>query len=58
MCINYNALSKITIKNNYFLLHIDDLLNQLNGVVQVPIHAIWVMQRPIDIHNPHELNFS
>jgi hypothetical protein len=31
MCIDYLALNKITIKNNYFMLHIDDLLDQLNG---------------------------
>jgi hypothetical protein len=27
MCINYHALNKITIKNNYLLPHIDDLLD-------------------------------
>jgi hypothetical protein len=32
MCINYCALNKITIKNNYPLLHIDDLLDWFNGV--------------------------
>jgi len=32
MCINYHVLNKITIKNNYFLPCIDNLLDQLNGV--------------------------
>jgi hypothetical protein len=31
MCINYHALNKITIKNNYLLPYIDNVLNQLNG---------------------------
>jgi len=30
MCIYYHAFNKITIKNNYFLPHINDLLHQLN----------------------------
>jgi hypothetical protein len=32
MCIDYCALNKITIKNNYLLPCIDDLLDQLNGI--------------------------
>jgi hypothetical protein len=32
MCIDYHALNKITIKNDYPLLHIDNLLNRFNGV--------------------------
>jgi hypothetical protein len=31
MSIDYHALNKITIKNNYVLPCIDNLLNQLNG---------------------------
>jgi Txe/YoeB family toxin of Txe-Axe toxin-antitoxin module len=31
MCIDYHALSKIIIKNNYLLPRIDNLLDQLNG---------------------------
>ncbi len=32
MCIDYDALNKITIKNNYLLPHINNLLDQFNGV--------------------------
>jgi hypothetical protein len=31
MCIDYHALNKITIKNNYLMPCIDDLLDRLNG---------------------------
>jgi hypothetical protein len=31
MCINYRALNKITIKNNYPLPQIDNLFHRLNG---------------------------
>jgi hypothetical protein len=31
MCIDYLALDKITVKNNYHLPCIDDLLDQFNG---------------------------
>jgi hypothetical protein len=31
MCIDYHALNKITIKNNYLLPHINNVLNQLDG---------------------------
>jgi hypothetical protein len=33
MCVDYQALNKITVKNRYPLPHIDDLLNQLKNVV-------------------------
>ncbi len=38
MCINYCALNKIIIKNNYHLPRIDDLLDQLNGAK----YFIWI----------------
>ena len=31
MCINYHELNKVTIKNKYQLLRIDDLFDQLKG---------------------------
>jgi hypothetical protein len=31
MCIDYHALNKITIKNNYPLLHIHNFFYHLNG---------------------------
>jgi hypothetical protein len=33
MCIDYHALNKITIKNNYTLAQIHDLFDHLNGLV-------------------------
>jgi hypothetical protein len=38
MCIDYRALNKIIIKNNYPLPHIDDLLDRLNGAK----YFIWI----------------
>ena len=32
MCIDYRELNKVTMKNRYPLLRIDDLLDQLQGV--------------------------
>ncbi len=34
MCIDYHALNKITIKNNYFLPHINNLLDWFNGALK------------------------
>ena len=31
MCINYRQLNKVTVKNRYLLLRIDDLFGQLQG---------------------------
>lgn len=31
MCINYRQLNRVTIKNRYPLLRIDDLFDQLKG---------------------------
>ena len=33
MCVDYQALNKITVKNRYPFPHIDDLLDQLKSVV-------------------------
>ena len=33
LCIDYRKLNKVTIKNRYLLLRIDDLFNQLKGAV-------------------------
>jgi hypothetical protein len=33
MCVDYQALNKITVKNQYCLPRIDDLLDQLKNVV-------------------------
>lgn len=32
LCIDYRMLNQVTIKNQYSLLHIDDLFDQLQGV--------------------------
>ncbi len=44
MCIDYHALNKITIRNNYHVFHIDDLLDGFNGAkyfkVQSEVDAI------------------
>ena len=33
MCIDYRQLNKMTIKNHYLLLRIDDLLDQVGGAI-------------------------
>jgi putative transposase len=40
LCIDNHALNKISIKNNYPLPHIDDMLDQLNGAKYfIPIYV-------------------
>jgi hypothetical protein len=48
MCIDYFALNKITIKNNYFMPRIDDLLDQLNGAKY--FNQIYFKSRYHQIH--------
>ena len=33
LCIDYRELNKVTVKNRYPLLRIDDLFDQLQGVI-------------------------
>nr|GEW08924.1 putative reverse transcriptase, RNA-dependent DNA polymerase [Tanacetum cinerariifolium] len=40
MCIDYHELNKLTVKNRYPLLRIDDLFNQLQDLVQFLGHVI------------------
>ncbi|GKE27942.1 putative reverse transcriptase domain-containing protein, partial [Tanacetum coccineum] len=42
MCIDYRELNKLTIKNRYSLLRIDNLFVQL----QVPSNAVWLTNKP------------
>ena len=32
LCVDHRQLNKMTVKNKYFLLRIDDLMHQLQGV--------------------------
>nr|GEV03914.1 putative reverse transcriptase domain, ribonuclease H-like domain, aspartic peptidase domain protein [Tanacetum cinerariifolium] len=40
MCIDYQELNKLTVKNRYLLLRIDDLFNQLQGSNHAKIESI------------------
>ncbi|XP_070011342.1 uncharacterized protein [Nicotiana sylvestris] len=39
LCIDYKQLNKVTIKNKYLLLHIDDLFDQLQGAKDCKVIA-------------------
>ncbi|WMV54144.1 hypothetical protein MTR67_047529 [Solanum verrucosum] len=40
MCIDYHQLNRVTIRNKYPLLRIDDLLDQLQGVSVLSVRPI------------------
>ncbi|GJW77828.1 putative reverse transcriptase domain-containing protein [Tanacetum coccineum] len=50
MCIDYHELNKLTMKNRYPLLRINDLFDQLQG----SSYAIQTDKRTCSIHGPHE----
>ncbi|GJW26964.1 putative reverse transcriptase domain-containing protein [Tanacetum coccineum] len=52
MCIDYRELNKLTVKNRYPLLRIDDLFDQLQG--SIPGYAIRTDKRTCGIHGPYE----
>jgi DNA-binding NtrC family response regulator len=52
MCIDYHAINKITIKNNYLLPCIDNVLNQLNGANY--LNQIELKSRCYHIHIANE----
>ncbi|GKE96932.1 hypothetical protein Tco_1581787 [Tanacetum coccineum] len=58
MCIDYQELNKLTVKNRYPLPRIDDLFDQLQGLsVYSKIdlsYAIWFDERTCRIHEPYE----
>ncbi|GKC40906.1 putative reverse transcriptase domain-containing protein, partial [Tanacetum coccineum] len=68
MCIDYRELNKLTVKNRYPLLRIDDLFNQLQGSnvyskidlrsgyhqLRVREEDIWFDKCTCSIHGPHE----
>ncbi|GJS57419.1 putative reverse transcriptase domain-containing protein [Tanacetum coccineum] len=62
MCIDYRELNKLTVKNRYPLLRIDDLFDQLQGssvyskidLRSVPSYAIWLDERTRGIYGSHE----
>ncbi|GKE92602.1 putative reverse transcriptase domain-containing protein, partial [Tanacetum coccineum] len=58
MCIDYQELNKLTVKNRYPLPRIDDLFDQLQrSSVYLKIdlsYAIWFDERTCRIHGPYE----
>ncbi|KAA3469789.1 RNA-directed DNA polymerase-like protein [Gossypium australe] len=56
MCIDYCQLNKLTIKNKYPLLRIDDLFDQIKGgSVLSKIYLSLRSRRQISIRQPFEL---
>ncbi|GJS35394.1 putative reverse transcriptase domain-containing protein [Tanacetum coccineum] len=60
MCIEYQELNKLTVKNRYPLPRIDNLFDQLQGSsdlvwsLRVPTYAIQFDERTGGIYGPHE----
>ncbi|GKF60403.1 putative reverse transcriptase domain-containing protein [Tanacetum coccineum] len=60
MCIDYQELNKLTVKNRYPIPRIDDLFDQLQRSsdlvwsLRVPSDAIWFEECTCNIHEPHE----
>ncbi|GJV66049.1 putative reverse transcriptase domain-containing protein [Tanacetum coccineum] len=59
MCIDYQELNKLTVKNRYPLPRIDDLFDQLQGssvYSKIDLsYAIWFDECTCRIHGPYEL---
>jgi hypothetical protein len=63
MCINYRALNRVTIKNNYPLSRVDDLLDRLAGAthfsrIDLKSDYYQIKVANEDVHKmtiPHEL---
>ena len=55
MCINYQQINKVTIKNSYALPRIDDLFDQLQGssfFSKIDLHSRYHHLRVTDEHVP------
>ena len=50
MCLDFRALNKIMVKNNYPLPHIHDLLDQLTNVIYFTKLDLWSGYHHIRIH--------
>ncbi|GJY87901.1 putative nucleotidyltransferase, ribonuclease H [Tanacetum coccineum] len=61
MCIDYQELNKLTVKNRYPLPRIDDLFDQIQGSsdslwsLRVPSYAIWFNECTDGIYGSYEL---
>ncbi|GKC63137.1 putative reverse transcriptase domain-containing protein, partial [Tanacetum coccineum] len=64
MCIDYQELNKLTVKNRYPLPRIDDLFDQLQGSsdsvrsLRVPSYAIRFDERTGGVYGSHELSLA